>query len=198
MKREQIRKLLWQREILVYLSQQHPIAKVIPLFIVAIGIFLLLPIEWDFSSLGKYSDAITKGFKGLQQSYFGAVFIIIGFGLYFQAQDKDKYNINFVTNYRVYEKSGRISTKEKEIFLHHVKSIKIRGNIITKLMHSGKMIIEDDSRQHRLVIDNVSEPKEFKQNIEAAVKRFAPMTKKMEKAGKFKELRREHEKKTNR
>ena len=169
-------------------------AKAVPIVIICIGVFMLLPINWDFSMFpGKYQELAEIGEKALKETSFGAVFIVIGIGMYYKAVQKDKNDIHMVTNYRVYEKtSGMFDKKQQHIFLHHVKRIKIKANLISKMLHTGKMIIEDDSKQHKIIIENVSDPQIFKENIEAAAKKFAPMTKKMEKSGKFKELEKEH------
>lgn len=92
----------------------------------------------------------------------------IGAGILFYIWLKNRCTEFVVTNKRVISKTGIISRKTHEISLKKIESMHVEQSIVGRFLNYGRLKISGTG-VHNAAFDNISDPLEFRQEIQEAM-----------------------------
>jgi len=128
-----------------------------------------------------YQDELAGMRWWLKEQRIGLLFGAVALSIIGKHMHRRRTSAYFLTNYRVAEYYKGLFKKDvRYILLHRLKPMKIKSSFLQKFLFSGTLILEDKHDIEHIELPDIPKVKRFKEEIEAAKKRFSDMAKQAE------------------
>jgi len=116
-----------------------------------------------------------KMLYNIRTTYFGLVFLFLGFVNFIRVYIKSKTNEYCVTNKRIIFKYGFLTTDTSEVNLDRVEGVKVQQSLTDKIVGRGDVLVNGVGNEH-VDMRKISDPTTLRKAILEAVSRYGSAT----------------------